>query len=192
MSDYIVIYKSIKNAYARINKDGILQLSVPKSRKHKPDLIVNLLSRAKHLEDRHAQTKSPSQATEEGTMLFGEWVTWDELGCSVETSLPQLASELYEYAKPILDDYAARIGKSYHSLSIKKSKTKRWSCSHDQMIVLNRELVHLPTRLIVYVIIHEACHLKVKNHSDRFRELVAIHCPNYKMLKKELRWYVLR
>jgi hypothetical protein len=125
MSDYIVHYKSIKNGYARINKDGILELSVPKLWKLKPELILHLVAKAKNLELRHAQIKTPAQATEEGTMLFGEWVSWDQLGCEAETSLPQLASELYEYSKPILDDYAARIGKSYHSLSIKKSKTKR-------------------------------------------------------------------
>ena len=125
MSEYIVIYKSIKNAYARINKDGILQLSVPNAWKNKPHIILNLLEKAKHLEVRHAQTQSPAQATEEGMMLFGEWVSWDVLGCSVDTSFPQLTSELYEYAKPILDDYAARIGKDYQTLSIKKSKTKR-------------------------------------------------------------------
>lgn len=192
MSDYIINYKAIKNWYARINKDGILELSVPNSWKKRPDAVTSLLNKAKSLENRYADRKIPSQLTEEGVYLFGEWVEWIALDCTAKTSLPHLKTILYDYSKPILDDYAQRIGKKYDELTIKKSKTKWWSCTHDQKINLNLELVHLPTRLIIYVIIHEACHLKVKNHSPRFRELVAIYCPNYKMLRKELRMYILK
>lgn len=192
MTDYIITYKSIKNWYARINRDGILELSVPNSWKKKPELVESLLDKAKHLKQKHDIRKEPGQANDDGVFIFGEWVSREDLDCTAKTSLPQLKSLLYDYAKPVLDDYSERIGKSYHSLTIKKSKTKWWSCSHDQKIHLNLELVHVPTRLIIYVIIHEACHLKVKNHSPRFRELVAIYCSNYKMLKKELWTYILR
>ncbi|HCB51634.1 TPA: hypothetical protein DEP21_03600 [Patescibacteria group bacterium] len=57
---------------------------------------------------------------------------------------------------------------------------------------LNLDLIHLPTKLIKYVIIHEACHLKVKNHSTKFRDLVESYCPNYKLLRKELRNLVIK
>ena len=104
----------------------------------------------------------------------------------------ELKEILYDYAKPIFDEYSQKLKISYKELKIRKVSAKWGSCTSDQRIMLNANLVHLPTRLIVYVIIHEACHLKIKNHSSRFRELVEIHCPNYKTLRKELRNYILK
>jgi predicted metal-dependent hydrolase len=62
----------------------------------------------------------------------------------------------------LMDHYSALLGKSYKELSIRKTSSKRWSCTHDQKVCLNLSLVHLPTKYIIYVIIHEVCHLKVK------------------------------
>ena len=70
---------------------------------------------------------------------------------------------------------------------IRKVRSKRGSCSYDNRIMLNLSLVHLPTRLIQYVIVHEVCHLKEKNHSLAFWALVAKYCPHFKVLRKELK-----
>ena len=99
---------------------------------------------------------------------------------------------LKEYATPILDQYSKKIGIAYTKLSVRKTISKRGSCTHDQKISLNLDLIHLPTKFIKYVIIHEACHLKVKNHSSRFRALVESFIPEYKTIKKELSKFVIR
>ena len=68
--------------------------------------------------------------------------------------------------------------------------TSRWgSCSHQGRLSLNSALIYLPDELAEYVIIHELCHLKVLNHSQKFWQLVEIHCPNYLSLKTKLRKY---
>jgi hypothetical protein len=76
-------------------------------------------------------------------------------------------------------------------LRIRKVKSVRGTCSHDNRILLNQTLVHLPTRLIKYVIVHEACHLEQKNHSEKFWALVEKYCPKYKQLRKELKDQIL-
>lgn len=73
--------------------------------------------------------------------------------------------ELFDYAYPILQTYARKLGFHDIPLSIRKVKSKRGSCTYDNRIMLNLSLVHLSTKLIQYVIIHEVCHLKEKNHS---------------------------
>jgi hypothetical protein len=99
---------------------------------------------------------------------------------------------LADYATPILDIYSKKIGIDYQKLSIRKTSSKRGSCTHDQKISLNLDLIHLPTKYIKYVIIHEACHMKVKNHSKKFRALVESFLPNYKETKKELRKFIIK
>jgi hypothetical protein len=130
--------------------------------------------------------------TDEYVLLFGEQVPLQDVTSSPKKLATELKNILYDYAKPLFDEYSEKLKIPYNELKIKKVTAKWGSCTSDQRIMLNTNLVHLPTRLIIYVIIHEACHLKIKNHSPRFRNLVEIYCPNYKLLRKELRNYVLK
>ena len=40
---------------------------------------------------------------------------------------------------------------------------------------------------IDYVLIHELCHTKVKNHSEKFWKEVEKYCPNWRILRKNLK-----
>jgi len=69
-----------------------------------------------------------------------------------------------------------------------KNQITRWgSCSTKGNLNFNYKLISFPKRVIDYVIIHELCHLKEMNHSDRFWKLVENYIPDYKILKKKLR-----
>ncbi len=77
-----------------------------------------------------------------------------------------------------------------HSLRPKKvrisSARTRWgSCSTSGTISLTWRLVMAPPEVIDYVIIHELAHIRVKNHSKNFWNLVASLMPDY---KKHLGW----
>lgn len=64
---------------------------------------------------------------------------------------------------------------------------KRWgSCTRTGEIVLNIELVHAPVHCIDYVITHELCHLKVRNHGPRFVALLSRVMPDWKRRKDRL------
>ena len=63
----------------------------------------------------------------------------------------------------------------------------RWgSCSKNGEIILNIELIKAPKRSIVYVMIHELCHLTHLNHSNVFYDLLEIHSPDWRRIKDEL------
>jgi hypothetical protein len=44
----------------------------------------------------------------------------------------------------------------------------------------------MKTPLIDYVIIHELCHIRFKNHSRDFWNLVSYQCPDYKNKRKKV------
>lgn len=60
----------------------------------------------------------------------------------------------------------------YHKVKINSSRGRWGSCSAKGDINLSFFLVLLPQHLIDYVLLHELCHTREMNHSDRFWELL--------------------
>lgn len=73
------------------------------------------------------------------------------------------------------------------NVTFRKAKTRWGSCSNRNSISLNIALTALPRTLSDYVIIHELAHIKHKNHSKAFWNLVAKYYPDYKEAKAELK-----
>lgn len=82
---------------------------------------------------------------------------------------------------------AAKYNLKYHSVGVKRLKSRWGSCSNFGDILLTTYLIQLPWKLIDYVIIHELCHVIHHNHSPQFWATVEQYIPNYKLIKKELK-----
>ncbi|WP_265088803.1 M48 family metallopeptidase [Psychrobacter jeotgali] len=67
------------------------------------------------------------------------------------------------------------------------SMKKQWgSCSTQGHLILNPHLVKAPKESIDYVILHELCHIKEHNHSERFWRLLTQVMPHWKAVKTQL------
>ncbi len=76
--------------------------------------------------------------------------------------------------------------KNTPALGIREMK-KRWgSFLNKDKIFLNPKLITTPKECIDYVIVHELCHLKYKNHNKRFFELFNKKYPKGKKVKEKL------
>ncbi|GAB4147590.1 MAG: M48 family metallopeptidase [Patescibacteria group bacterium] len=75
----------------------------------------------------------------------------------------------------------------FKSLKLSSAKTRWGSCSHDNNINLNWNMVMLELDLIDYVIVHELAHIKHKNHSLKFWSLVEEYMPDWKTRRKQLK-----
>lgn len=79
-------------------------------------------------------------------------------------------------AKKILPEktqyWADEYGFTYSSVKIQTSKSRWGSCSRSGNINLSLFLMMLPMHLIDYVILHELCHTREMNHSDKFWQLM--------------------
>ncbi|MBZ0198421.1 MAG: M48 family metallopeptidase [Ignavibacteriaceae bacterium] len=82
---------------------------------------------------------------------------------------------------------ARRLGLTVKRVSVRRQKSRWGSCSSKGTISLNDRLLEHKEAVIDYVIIHELCHLVHMNHSAKFWTLVEQYCPEYKMLKRQLK-----
>ena len=72
-------------------------------------------------------------------------------------------------------------------VTIQSLKDKWGSCSKGNQIRYNWRIVLAKTTIIDYVIVHELCHLVVKNHSDKYWKEVKRILPDYQKYKDWLR-----
>lgn len=64
---------------------------------------------------------------------------------------------------------------------------KRWgSFINKEKIILNPTLIHASIDCIDYVIVHELCHMKYKNHSKYFFEYLSEKYPRWEEVKEKL------
>lgn len=195
-------YKPIKNAYARIDKNGKLLITIPFSKKWNKKFEEIMISKGQELFKRYSKHTHIDPIQKDTVLLFGEQVPVEDFykqykkkistGNMERVTKSILKDILKDYATPIFDLYSKKLWIPYKSIIFRKTTSKRWSCTHDQKFSLNLDLIHLPTKYIKYVIIHEACHLKEKNHSKKFWALVENFCPEYIQIKKELKKFVIK
>ncbi|PIS05030.1 MAG: hypothetical protein COT81_03165 [Candidatus Buchananbacteria bacterium CG10_big_fil_rev_8_21_14_0_10_42_9] len=75
----------------------------------------------------------------------------------------------------------------FKNIFIKNYKRSWGSCSEKRNLNFHFKIVHLPERLLDYIIVHELCHLQEFNHSPAFWGLVSKQIPEHKAARKELR-----
>lgn len=112
--------------------------------------------------------------------------------CS-KAELPARRREALELIRERLDSFAAFYGVTYRRVTIKQVTTRWGSCSKQGNLNFTVKLLHLPERLVDYLLVHELCHLREMNHSSKFWALVEKAIPDYRVCRTELRQnYTLR
>lgn len=101
-------------------------------------------------------------------------------GALSETELRCLAEKAKAYIPARCEYYAARIGVTYGRITIRSQRTKWGSCSSKGNLNFNCLLMLTPPEVIDSVVVHELCHLKEMNHSERFYREVLRAFPDYK------------
>ncbi len=71
-------------------------------------------------------------------------------------------------------------------LQIRQMKTRWGSLSPSGALTLNRDLIRAPRECIEYVVTHELCHLKYKDHSAAFYKLLEQLLPDWEKRKHRL------
>ncbi len=91
-----------------------------------------------------------------------------------------LKNRALEDASGWAKSYGAKLGVSPTQLRIGNQKTLWGSCSPRGVVSLNWRLVASPKPIFEYVVVHELCHLKERNHGRKFWELVGSLLPDFR------------
>jgi predicted metal-dependent hydrolase len=97
-----------------------------------------------------------------------------------------LVKRAAEVLAPLLERMAADMDLPYRKLAVRRQRTRWGSCSVRGTISLNCCLLFQRPEVLRYLLVHELAHVKHMNHSLRFWELVARHCPSCRQLDREL------
>lgn len=93
--------------------------------------------------------------------------------------ISELANKALEYIPKRVKLYAEKMGVTYGKITIRNQRTRWGSCSAKGNLNFNCLLMLMPTEAIDSVIVHELCHLKELNHSDKFYAEVLRYFPDY-------------
>jgi len=100
--------------------------------------------------------------------------------------------QLIEQISPLISKREKAIGVKSTSFSIRKMKTKRWSCiPTKKKLRFNIELVKKPFNCIEYIVVHELIHLLERNHNEKFTRYMNKFLPQWEVLRKQLNNLVL-
>lgn len=109
----------------------------------------------------------------EGRIVYPEGSSREDLVTAVEKILRYDAKE---YLPQRTKELAEKFGFKYNNVFLKNNKTNWGSCSRLNNINLNIHLMRLSEELADYVILHELCHLKHRNHGADFHKLLNNLC----------------
>lgn len=84
-----------------------------------------------------------------------------------------------KYLIPRTHQLAETMGIKFKRISLRQQKSRWGSCSSEGNLNFNWRLVHYPTPVIDYVIIHELAHRREMNHSSAFWHIVKEYDPAF-------------
>ncbi len=101
---------------------------------------------------------------------------------------PSLLQKLYENwlrenAQGIFEDkvkiYSKKLGVLTNQVVVKNLRNRWGSLTKNGVLNLNLNLIKAPENVIDYIILHELCHIKIKEHSHHYWAMLHKYMPNY-------------
>lgn len=174
-----------KHLKLRLEPDGELIVTTPKrtSAKRIEKFIQSKSAWIKKQRQKIKANQVPV-VTNDSVWLFGQERRRQSLELDQAHDLKKLDQFIKKTARAYFEPKAHHLSQkmdvSYNRIFLRQQKTRWGSCSGKNNLNFNWRLVHLETGLIDYVIIHELAHLKERNHSAKFWQLVKQFDPEYK------------
>lgn len=122
-----------------------------------------------------------------GVRIVSDSLIVNTLNPNTPTNHPNVKKQLNRFLKLTATHYltqrtaalAVVMKTTYTTVTLREQSTRWGSCSSKGSLNFNWRLVHFPTEIIDYVIIHELAHRTHLNHSASFWNLVAQYDPEH-------------
>ena len=172
--------KNIKHCYLRILKADLIQI-----RANKYFTIFDakdLINRKLQWIESSIQKMSKKSLNDDEFLLLGEKKKHEDY--KIKNIDTFYRGEIEKILPQKVDEFSKKMNLFPTSISYRKNKRTWGSCNHKNGLNFNILLMKFPIEVMEYVIVHELSHIKHKNHSKDFWNLVAVYCPNYKEVEK--------
>lgn len=87
------------------------------------------------------------------------------------------------------DHFAAQIGRQVTQISLRDTRSRWGSCTHEGALMYNWRLIMAPPPVLEYVAAHEVAHMVEMNHSDAFWSVVAQLFPHWQPQRRWLKQF---
>lgn len=210
MFDYVFIRKNRKTVGIRLDRYGNITVSAPmRYTKAQADRFVQ--DHADWITKKRAELAAraplPKLTFRDGETVpvFGEnftlklfegrkvTLTEGDRQIFLPRSDPQSAlkkyyvSRLKKYVPSVLAAYAQKMGVEPQKIRISSARTRWGSCSGKNALSFSFYLAMCAPFAVDYVIVHELCHIRHKNHSETFWNEVEKYFPDYRAAKAYLK-----
>ena len=169
--EYELIRSNRKTLAIEIKGDSLL-VRAPLRATHAD--ITAFLQKHKEWIDKHLEKSRAQQAVAAEMKL-----TMDDIRA--------LADRAMEVIPARVKYYAPLVGVTYGRITIRNQRSKWGSCSSKGNLNFNCLLMLAPAEVLDSVVVHELCHRKEMNHSDRFYAEVLRVFPQYHKCHKWLK-----
>ena len=159
------VIRSDRKSFGAEIKQGKLIIRAPLQASNE-DINNFMLKNRKWIETHLAKAQAKEKAKESYHRL-----TADEI--------QTLSNRALEVIPERVKHYAALLGVTYGRITIRNQRSKWGSCSSKGNLNFNCLLMLTPPEVIDSVVVHELCHRKEMNHSDKFYAEVLRVFPDY-------------
>ena len=172
--------KNIKHCYMRVLKEDLIQIRA--NRYFTLYDARNLVEKKLDWLEASIKKLSKNSLDEGEFLLLGEVKRMEDFRIK---NLDLFYKKEIQKILPIkVEEFSKKMQLFPTSISFRKNKRTWGSCNFKNGLNFNILLMKFPIEVMDYVIVHELSHIKHKNHSKDFWNLVAVYCPNYKEIEK--------
>ncbi|MGB1227369.1 MAG: M48 family metallopeptidase [Poseidonibacter sp.] len=171
--------KHIKHCYLRV-VDG--QIQIRANIYFTIEDAYELLNRKKKWLIKILEQSSKNSLKDDEFLYFGEFKKLSDFDIKNLDSFYK--DEIKIIIPPLVEKYSKLMKLYPNSINYRKNKRTWGSCNYKNDLKFNTQLCKFPKFIAEYVVIHELAHIKHKNHSKKFWDLVNEFCPDYKQREK--------
>lgn len=179
----LVNKKNVKHCYIRVLKEDLIEI--------KSNIYFSLYDAKILVEKRKNWLENAIKKVSKNVLLENEFLYLGEVKKLQDYNIKNLdkfyKNEIEKILPNIVETFSKKMDLYPTSISYRKNKRTWGSCNFKNGLNFNILLMKFPLEIMQYVVIHELSHIKHKNHSKNFWNLVEKYCPNYKQIEKEFK-----
>lgn len=198
----IFVKKKVKRTFIKINHKKEIIITSPKALKEEGLIeIVNLnltwisnqLSKIKDikLNENEYLVYGRKYSLVLNNLITNDYEIINDTIYHKANGLEKLALKQEQIIIEKFNEILPSYGFDFNPRIIVKFMKSKWGVCHykKNKVVINKVFIHLPIRLLEYVIHHELTHFIIPNHSKDFYKVLHLRLENHKILQKELKQY---